>query len=103
MARPVILIQEQILSELYDKHKEGFKYNTMLRKYKLHITAPTIKKLIMCYSIYVNVDDNTKHIVYKSLFPEWLVRQVQLQNTVNWVYKGTFPLGSWQRKINKKV
>jgi exopolyphosphatase/pppGpp-phosphohydrolase len=104
MARPMILMKENLLAVLHNKHKEGVKYDTLIKNYNLKITGPTLKKLIKYYEIMLKNEGEVKTTVCNSLFPDWLVyntikEDVQHQPT-GWIYDGNMPLGVW--KENKR-
>lgn len=98
MARPMLLMKENLLDELYNKHKDGVKYNTLIAKYDLPVSGPTLKKLLKYYTVMQNSDIEVKRIIYASLFPKWLKEELQYQNAAKWVYIGTMPLGNWEEK-----
>ncbi len=98
MARPMILIEEALLKELYTKHKDGVKYNTLIKHYDLDITGPTIKKLLYFYDFMVTSEPVLSSMIRKSLFPKWLVNEVQQQKPGEWAYAGTMPIGSWKEQ-----
>lgn len=98
MARPMLLIKEPLLEALYIKHKVGVKYNTLIKNYGLYLTGPTLKKLIRFYSIAQNTDKSVSDTIKASLFPEWLTEETQYQKPADWVYIGTMPLGTWEKR-----
>lgn len=98
MARPMMLIQESLLAELYNKYKDGVKYNTLIRNYELPFSGPTLRKLIRYYSIIQNTDPAVSDTIYESLFPSWLTEEIQCQDANEWVYRGTMPLGKWEQR-----
>lgn len=110
MARPYILIQQEILTEITELHSKGVPVSKLLRDYELSIASPTLQRLINYLSIANNSltnDDNlsnpTRDRIYASLFPEWLdgIDQDEVSQPPEWYYKGTMPLGEWLQR-NKK-
>lgn len=98
MARPMLLIKESLLKELYAKHKDGVKYNTLIKNYDLPLSGPTLRKLIRYYSIMQNANPAVSDTIYESLFPQWLTEEVQYQDAAEWVYIGAMPLGEWEQR-----
>lgn len=98
MARPMLLMQESLLHELYSKHKDGVKYNTLIRNYDLPLTGPTLRKLLKYYNVMQSADQQVGDTIRASLFPEWLTEELQYQDAAEWVYRGTMPLGNWEKR-----
>lgn len=96
MARPIVLIKEDLLAELYRKYMDGVKYRTLVRRHELPIASPTLKYLLQHYSFVINTSGFEHRLAYESLFPEWLTEPVQRQDTTKWAYYGTMPLGKWE-------
>lgn len=105
MARPMILMQEALLKELYDKYAQGVPVLKLIRQYKLDakITAPTLSKLLSYMKAMHQADSNISIIIYNSLFPNWLVTNTKLINSSpnNWFYSGQMPLGKWVIRDNE--
>jgi hypothetical protein len=98
MARPMILINEKLLVELYDKYVAGVKYETLIRKCDLPITGPTLKKRLNFYEHMLATQRNAPEIsekIRRSIFPQWLVDDVEVQDSSMWQYEGVMPLGEW--------
>ena len=112
MARPYILIQQEILMEVTDLHIKGVPVSKLLRDFDLTIAAPTLQRLINYLSIANNsVQDGEKLLpnptrdrIYNSLFPEWLdgIDQDEVSQPPDWYYKGTMPLGRWCKRKKGK-
>ena len=101
MARPMILMQEDKLVELYDKFAIGVPVLSIMRQYKLDnvTTPPTLTKLLKHYKAYrLSEDIIVKAIIYNSLFPSWLREATKLTVTTpkEWYYQGKMPLGTWK-------
>ena len=101
MGRPYVLVEEKTLKKLYKKHMMGVKYRTLIRLHELNIAPGTLIKLLDCYDEMQATDQETKKRIRNSLFPEWLVENVQSQNPSEWIYDGKFPLGQWL--VNPKL
>lgn len=100
MARPMILIKEKLLNEIYNKYKQGVPVLKLIRQYSLgeSITAPTLTKLLS-YKIAMETTKNKeiKQSIKTSLFPEWLdANKGNVQtNPKEWYYVSKMPLGEW--------
>jgi len=108
MARPMLLIRQPLLTELYSKYRDGVPVSKLIAQHALGITPPTLTKLLM----YMDAANEAKHdevgqIIYASLFPEWLQdepnvteigkhKDVVLQSP-QWRYTGKMPIGNWER------
>ena len=99
MSRPRILISKPLLNELYLKHIDGVKYLTLTKKYNLPISSPTLKTLLKFYDISqtIGFDTKTKGIILDSLFPPWLIENIQTQDQSEWLYRGDMPFGYWEK------
>ena len=103
MARPMLLMQPNLLRELHYKSAQGVPVLVLIRSYKLEgvLTAPTLSKLLSyMLAIDNSQDSRIKDIISKSLFPQWLVEQKEvIAATPNeWVYSGRMPLGVWVKR-----
>ena len=103
MARPMVLMQEILLSILWSKQQIGVPIRTLIQQNKLNITSPTLAKLLSYMSILeqeeMKENEEAYSLIYKSLFPNWLLahEDIQLMTQPNgWKYKGKFPFGYWE-------
>lgn len=99
MARPMILIQQELLEKLWESHQLGVPICKLIAVHDLNITPPTLTKLIS----YMEAKDEAKFekvvtLIENSLYPPWLVNSnlpvVKQPNTYR--YTGKFPLGQWE-------
>lgn len=103
MARPMLLVQEDILSDIWYKHSTGVPILALIRQENLKITSPTLKVLLNYMDALDTLEgsnDAMYQIVYDSLFPEWLTEkedQTVVQQTKSHRYQGKMPLGKWIR------
>lgn len=99
MARPHLLIQEDLLSEIWYKHTQGVPVLLLIREYKLEVTPPTLTKLLSYMTAMESaVDEDVRGTIYASLFPEWLISQedrVIASQPHKMKYRGKMPLGEW--------
>ena len=102
MARPMLLMQELLLSDLWIRQQVGVPVSTMIQQDKLNITPPTLTKLLSYMSLLeqeeMKENPDVYQMIYDSLFPEWLVsnEEMQIMTQPNGQkYTGTFPLGHW--------
>ena len=98
--RPMLLISKKQLANLYMLKVQGVTLANMIRNNKLEISNTKLSKALQHYSMYVNASQENKNTIHDSLFPEWLIADFQTQNSKEWVYVGTFPLGKWIKKEN---
>ena len=103
MSRPMLLMQESLLSDLWYRHSTGVPILTLIKQEQINITAPTLTKLINYMTQLENIDTENElneplyETVYLSLFPSWL-EENELELVVQphgWFYEGLFPLGKW--------
>lgn len=104
MARPMLLVQEDIISDIWAKANDGVPLEALIRQYELPITSPTLKKLLGHVTALENADGKEEltevyDLIYASLFPEWLIanedKPVVQQPEKVWYYDGLFPVGKW--------
>lgn len=104
MSRPMILMQEAKLKELYEKFSLGVPVLSIIRTYRMEgiTTPPTLTKLLRHYHAYCTSSNNTvKNMIFNSLFPEWLTSDKnKLTSTTpkNYFYQGKMPLGIWRKR-----
>ena len=97
MARSMILIQQELLSKVYEEHKLGVNFCLLIRNHKLPMTPPTITKLVNHYSAMMDTtNDELREVIRASLFPVWLNETIKYQDTARWVYRGSMPTGHWE-------
>ena len=103
MARPMLLMQEVLLSDLWAKQQVGVPVSTLIQQELLDITPPTLTKLLSYMSILeqeeMKENEFVYQMVYSSLFPDWLTanEEIQIMKQPNgWKYVGKFPLGHWK-------
>lgn len=101
MARPKILIKEDLLKKLHEELLLGVKYSTLIDRHDLNVAPATIQKILSHYAMYLVSKEEAKSAIKESLFPEWLVDNVQRQDTSEYAYIGNMPTGRWvaRRKI----
>lgn len=103
MARPMKLIEHELLMELYHKYKDGVPVSKLLIKYDLPLTHPTVSKLISYYALYVKKYEEGEiqlaNIVKQSLFPIWseFSKTTIMQQPDDWKYIGKMPFGCWEQ------
>lgn len=99
MARPMLLIQKDLLIELHDKHIKGVPVSRLIKDHNLDITSPTLSKLLTHFEASEKAkEQNSKDLILASLFPPWLGesnKDIVLQPQ-DWVYHGRMPLGEWE-------
>lgn len=99
MARPMVLIQEPLLSELWYKASIGVPVSTLIEQEQLNISPPTLTKLLKCLTaLEETTDDKVYSIIHSSLFPAWLeaLEDVPIVSQPSaYKYIGQFPLGKW--------
>lgn len=100
MARPMVLMQEDTLNELWYKHAQGVPVLAIIRQYNLEgkITAPTLTKLLSYMTAMQDASDAVNAIIHASLFPRWLTdndAKLIMTNPQEWYYTGKMPLGQW--------
>lgn len=100
MARPMILIKEELLAKMYEERYMGVPLCKIIKRHKLDITHPTLAKLIALYDAFAESSGITSDIIHTSLFPDWLKQQpnLVLKQPNNWYYTGTMPLGKWVKQ-----
>lgn len=102
MARPMLLINEQMLLRLHEQHEAGVPICKLIVKFNLNITPPTLTKLISYMSaMHTSKDASIINTIRESLFPEWLKLNNNPANVVvkqpgTYRYTGKFPLGKWE-------
>lgn len=101
MARPMILIQEDLLNQLSNRYATGVPICKLIKQYDLPITPPTLTKLISYNLMCDEVSYDIAKIIHNSLFPEWLSSQdkLVLKQSSEWRYIGKMPLGKWEAVI----
>lgn len=104
MARPMLLMQEELLSILWQKQQVGVPVSTLIQQEQIDITPPTLTKLLTYMSaledqaLQKEENHDTYNMIYNSLFPQWLIdhEHVPIMRQPNgWKYVGQFPLGIW--------
>ncbi len=102
MARPMLLMQEVLLSELWAKQQVGVPVSTLIQQELLDITPPTLTKLLRFMSILeqeeLKENPDIYEMIYNSMFPDWLTsnEEVLIMTQPNGAkYIGKFPLGKW--------
>lgn len=102
MARPMVLMQENLLTEIYNKHAQGVPILKLIRNYSLDgvITAPTLTKLLKYMKAKDTTQDSNIHkLIQDSLFPQWLKEQEDKKILAScpqeYFYSGRMPLGVW--------
>lgn len=100
MARPMLLIQKALLTELYSQYSEGVPVSKLISKFSLDITHPTLGKLLTYMEnlqLATDEDHEARHIINASLFPEWLANEAKpiVKQPYSWRYEGKMPLGKW--------
>lgn len=100
MARPMILIKEPLLRQLWLANEEGIPLSKLLRKHHIPVSAPTLAKLLNFMAMADNdtIDAALSKTINASVFPEWLATEngsivVQPEN---WHYRGKMPFGYWE-------
>jgi len=99
MARPYILVTEEVLLEIEELHSKGVPISKLVRDYFLEMASPTLQRLITHATLYkaCENDNPLKEIIHKSLFPDWMqpLCHAQITQPPEWDYKGLMPLGEW--------
>lgn len=103
MARPMVLMQEDLLNEIWYKHAQGVPVLAVIRQFDLDgkITAPTLTKLLSYVTaMESSSDDTVSDIIYASLFPVWLTdnEAIIVTNPPDFYYTGKMPLGRWIKR-----
>lgn len=105
MARPMLLMEETALNELYLKYSQGVPVLKLIRQHKLDnkITAPTLTKLLSYVTAMNKTDDkNIAQIIHNSLYPKWFTDRPSLciiqSNPYKFYYHGKMPLGEWRER-----
>lgn len=101
MPRPMFLIKEPLLKQLSEEATIGVPVATLVSKYKLEVTPPTLSKMISHYKAMITApDDKSKKIIELSLFPNWLDYKDQpiIKQPSQYRYSGSFPLGKWIKR-----
>lgn len=91
MAKPIVLVKEELLFKLADLHSLGVPISVLHSDIKEHISMPTLTKLINLYL------DGERNII----FPKWLEEQEKViakQDSSKWAFIGKFPDGDWIKK-----
>lgn len=99
MPAPMYLIQKPLLTTIAEEAKIGVPHATLVTKYSLPITPPTLSKLIKHMRAYLDcVEPKSQAIIEASLFPNWLMYRDQdnvVRQPTTYKYDGKFPLGRW--------
>lgn len=98
MARPMILIKQSKLDELWYKVAEGVPLCKLIRMHNLKITHPTLSKLIDYVSAADScTDSKAQKLILASLYPAWLEEYDTdvVKQPSDWRYEGKMPLGKW--------
>lgn len=99
MARKMVLVQEDLLSELWYLNSTGVPILHLKRQYELKVSHPTLAKLMGYMTAMESaVDEEVQSIIYSSLFPDWLTADETVRHASppkGWSYVGTMPLGEW--------
>jgi hypothetical protein len=107
MARPMVLMQQQMLHQLHLKHIQGVPVLALIRQYKLDddITAPTLTKLLSYAKAMVDSDTAIHELIHKSLFPKWLEASKLTVVTCpsEYYYTGKMPLGKWVKRGEEHI
>lgn len=114
MARPMLLMNKDMLTTLHIRFSQGVPVLKLIRQFnlELHITAPTLSKLLSYKNAMLKSQPEVSQIIEASLFPEWLDKaQPTKHNRVmfndklaiasspsNWYYTGKMPLGQWKQR-----
>lgn len=96
MARPIFLIRERVLKNIYAENSLGVSYRRIINRYNLDISTPTLSKLLRYYRISLKIGSKS-NVVHNSLFPEWLDKDYKYQKSSEWKYTGYMPLGLWEK------
>ncbi len=97
MNKSMVLIRESLLKDLHRKNKDGVPVLHLLRVYDLPLSAPTLTKLIGFYNLMLDSKGEVHNTIHKSLFPPWLIEDMQYHNTKTWIYLGKMPIGEWEQ------
>ena len=99
MPAPMYLIQKLLLTTIAEEARIGVPHATLVTKYNLTITPPTLSKLIKHMQAYLDcVEPKSKDIIEASLFPNWLMfrdDKLLVRQPTSYKYHGKFPLGKW--------
>lgn len=108
MARPTILMQEDLLSEIWAKYNQGVPVLTLIKQYEIEdiITPPTLTKLLKYVSALENINpegpQEAYELIYNSLFPTWIGGYNSCCPIVTqpktWKYIGNMPFGKWEKR-----
>lgn len=112
MARPMILIQHELLEKLYNERQLGVPLQKLIDNHSLPIKHPTLSKIIQHYDNWKQFANNSfkdgdkqanlsmANRIAASLFPEWLTTNMSLvlKQPSEWFYEGPFPLGKWSKR-----
>lgn len=102
MARPMVLMQEDLLNEIWYKHAQGVPVLAVIRQFDLDgkITAPTLTKLLSYVTAMQDSSEEVSNLIYKSLFPVWLTdnEAIIVTNPPDFYYTGKMPLGRWIKR-----
>lgn len=109
MARPMLLVQEDILSDIWFKHTQGVPILALIRQENLPITSPTLT-VLLGYMTALEAAEQSRNTevyatIYASLFPAWLANDDEeikppsvMQQPKSWFYTGKMPLGKWVQR-----
>ena len=103
MARPMMLIKQELLKPMYAQFKTGVPVLKLQRKYELTntLTPPTLAKLLKTVGQWDAVkDEGIKKDIHASLFPDWLnvSASIVAVQPLDWYYTGSFPVGKWIKR-----
>jgi len=90
-----LLLRRDMAATIIFEQEVGVPLNTILKKYSLECSRPTLVKLVDAEAL-----SSSNKKVKDSLQPEWLDPKgpaLQAQPD-NWSYIGRFPLGYWSCK-----
>ena len=80
MARPMILMQEYLLSMLWNKYTMGVPITTIIRQDNIPLTPPTLTKMFsyvdMLEEEVMKENPDMYQMIYNSLFPDWLTEKL---------------------------
>lgn len=100
--RPIKLIRQDLLEELYEKHTYGVPYTELVKRYDLPIIPITLKSRLKWYGDALTAPEEVRAMVFASLFPVWLTERVQSQKHTKYLYEGVMPIGRWILSTNDK-
>lgn len=108
MARPMVLIKQPLLVELFEKYAQGVPVLALIRQYRIDgkITAPTLTKLLGYMSNLeqagnnLNANEQLYDLIHASLFPSWLNETTKpiMSSPSSYIYVGKMPIGKWLKK-----